>query len=155
MKRLMVHLDRCTGCMRCESGCMAAHSTARDTIPALALGPSPVARILVESGVPGGPVPLVCRHCHEALCVTACMTGCMQKDPETGIVTNQGHEQPCVGCWMCVMSCPYGVITPSLDAASKGTSTFPQAIKCDFCPDRDTPACVASCPMEAIEVLDD
>ena len=155
MKRLIVHLERCTGCNRCEVACVAEHIAEKTYVAARAGGATPIARILVEAGPGGTPVPLVCRHCHEPLCVSACMSGCMQKDPETGIVTNMGHEQPCVGCWMCVMSCPYGVITPSLDAARLGESVFPQALKCDFCPDREVPACVAACPMGAIEVLDD
>jgi len=119
------------------------------------MAPAPIARILVEAGGDGRAVPLVCRHCHEALCVSACMSGCMQKDSETGIVTNMGHEQQCVGCWMCIMACPYGVITPSQDVATIGGSPFAQAVKCDFCPQRDTPACVEACPNNAIEVLDD
>ncbi len=160
MKRLSVSLERCTGCQRCEIGCMAEHSAAGDyygaqMAAAQGLAPAPIARILVESAGDGRAMPNVCRHCTEALCVSACMSGAMQKDPETGIVTNMGHEQPCVGCWMCVMACPYGVITPSFDVAEIGANPFAQAIKCDFCPLRDTPACVEACPNQAIEVLDD
>jgi carbon-monoxide dehydrogenase iron sulfur subunit len=160
MKRLSVRLERCTGCQRCEIGCMAEHAPGQDyytarAAAAAAKAPAPITRILVESGGDGRAVPLVCRHCHEALCVSACMSGCMQKDPKTGIVTNMGHEQQCVGCWMCIMACPYGVITPSQDVAVIGGSPFAQAIKCDFCPQRDTPACVEVCPNNAIEVLDD
>jgi carbon-monoxide dehydrogenase iron sulfur subunit len=78
----------------------------------------------------------------------------MQKDPVTGIVDNMGHEQKCVGCWMCVMACPYGVITPALDATEDGQSVFAQARKCDFCPERETPACVEVCPMLVLDVKD-
>ena len=77
-----------------------------------------------------------------------------KKDPETGIVDNMGHEQQCVGCWMCVMACPYGVIAPALDAEADGRSVFALARKCDLCPDRDTPACVEACPMNVLEVQD-
>lgn len=160
MKRLSVRLERCTGCMRCEIACMAEHSASGDYYAARAMSaagtePAPIARILVESGGNGRAVPVVCRHCYEALCVSACMAGCMQKDPETGLVTNMGHEQQCVGCWMCVMACPYGVITPSQDVVAVGAGPFALAVKCDFCPLRDTPACVEGCPNDAIEVLYD
>ena len=46
------------------------------------------------------------------------------KDDETGIVTN---DDRCVGCWMCVMVCPYGGI--------KRDVVKQMAIKCDQCKD--------------------
>jgi carbon-monoxide dehydrogenase iron sulfur subunit len=72
------------------------------------------------------------------------MTGAMQKDKETGIVTNEGHTQKCVGCWMCIMACPYGVITP----IDNGEVRI--ALKCDRCKGKEVPACVASCPQGAL-----
>ena len=152
MKKLNVRLERCTGCKRCETACVAAHSEAGDYVLARAAAEPAATRIYVEA-VPGErAVPLVCRHCQEALCVSACMTGCMQKDPETGVVTNMGHEQQCVGCWMCIMACPYGVIAPSAEPGSG--QPFQVALKCDFCPRRDTPACVEACPNRAIDVIE-
>ena len=155
MKKLAVRLERCTGCKRCETECMTAHSGEASYLATAAAMPRPATRIYVESATGDRAAPNVCRHCHEALCVSACMSGCMQKDPVTGIVTNMGHEQQCVGCWMCIMSCPFGVIFPAQDVAVVGGSPFAQALKCDFCPDRDTPACVAGCPNLAIEVVDE
>ncbi|MGM0365785.1 MAG: 4Fe-4S dicluster domain-containing protein [Actinomycetota bacterium] len=153
MKKLKIHLERCSGCKRCELECMAEHSDSKNYAQATISGPEPKTRIFVESESQR-PVPLVCRHCQEPLCVSACMAGCMQKDPDTGVVSNMGHEQKCVGCWMCIMACPYGVINPSLDTAQVKGNTFAQALKCDFCPQRDNPACVEGCPNEAIEVSD-
>lgn len=151
MKRLTVKLDRCSGCKRCELACMEEHSEIKDYAQATLMAPEPKTRIFVDS-VNDRPIPIVCRHCKDALCVSACMAGCMQKDAETGIVTNMGHEQKCVGCWMCIMACPYGVISPSLDIVDTGKAEFPQAFKCDFCPERETPACVEACPDEVLEV---
>ena len=147
MKKLTAVLERCTGCKRCELACMAEHSESGDYGLAL----EPKTRIFVDS-LYEGPVPVVCRHCKDALCVSACMAGCMQKDPLTGIVTNQGHEQKCVGCWMCIMACPYGMVSPSLDIVESGRDAFAQAVKCDFCPNRATPACVDGCPNEVLAV---
>lgn len=147
MKKLTIRLERCTGCKRCEISCMEEHSESKNYTLAMLEDVEPKTRIYVEN-VNDRPVPLVCRHCKDALCVSACMAGCMQKDPETGIVNNMGHEQKCVGCWMCIMACPYGVISPSFDRKE----AFPQALKCDFCPERDTPACVEACPDEALAV---
>lgn len=152
MRKLTVNKKDCTGCMRCEQACAAEHSRSKDMAHSTMETPEPKPRIFIEYST--GPVPLVCRHCTEAPCVSACMAGCMQKDPETGIVDNMGHEQKCVGCWMCVMACPYGVITPSMDTVGAGNGAFALARKCDLCPDRDTPACVESCPMNVLDVED-
>ncbi|MBT9162065.1 MAG: Iron-sulfur protein [Dehalococcoidia bacterium] len=103
MKRLFLHLERCVGCERCELACMAAHSKTGDILFSSLEVPHPKTRIFVES-INGKAVPLVCRHCEEPPCVEACMAGCMQKDPDRGIVHNMGHEQKCVGCWMCIMA---------------------------------------------------
>ncbi len=146
-KRLTVNAAECTGCMRCEQACAAEHSRLQDI--ALSVFEEPEPSIFVEHAE--GPVPLVCRHCREAPCVSACMAGCMQKDPDTGVVDNMGHVQRCVGCWMCIMACPYGLIVPSLDAERAGAA-FPLARKCDLCPERDTPACIEACPMGVLEL---
>ena len=69
--------------------------------------PGPVRRIYVEMAE-GQKMPLVCRHCEDAPCVAVCRTGAMYQDPVTGIVDR--NEENCVGCWMCAMVCPYGVI---------------------------------------------
>jgi len=153
MKKLTVISERCTGCKRCEMACIAEHSDTKSYIFASLNGFEPKTRIFVDSVI-NKPVPVVCRHCDDPQCVSACMAGCMQKDPITGIVTNMGHEQKCVGCWMCIMACPYGVISPSFDIVQAGKSEFAQAIKCDFCPNRDTPACVEGCPNEVLAVAD-
>ncbi|MCL4533310.1 MAG: 4Fe-4S binding protein, partial [Deltaproteobacteria bacterium] len=73
--------------------------------------------------------PLICHNCDEAPCVDACMPGARYKDLESGwTVTNY---KKCVGCWMCVMSCPFGAI----ERIGKGHF----ASKCDGCSDEDTP----------------
>ncbi|MDQ1318211.1 MAG: anaerobic carbon-monoxide dehydrogenase iron sulfur subunit [Candidatus Poribacteria bacterium] len=151
MKKLTVKIERCSGCKRCEIACMSEHSDFGNYTLSTLSGPEPKTRIFVDS-VSDRPVPVVCRHCKDALCVSACMAGCMQKDPETGIVSNQGHEQKCVGCWMCIMACPYGVISPSFDIVDLGRNDFALAIKCDFCPKRNTPACVEACPDYVLDV---
>ena len=48
---------------------------------------------------------------------------------------------------MCVMSCPFGAVTPS--------ATFKVAVKCDACAEMEEPACVASCPTGALVYEDE
>lgn len=85
-----------------------------------------------------------CNHCAEPVCVAACPTGAHYKRDD-GIVVIDPDK--CIGCRYCEWVCPYSA--PQYDAES-GVMT-----KCDFCLDNLEaglpPACVASCPMRAIE----
>jgi carbon-monoxide dehydrogenase iron sulfur subunit len=73
----------------------------------------------------------------------------MQKDEVTGIVSNEGFSQSCIGCWMCVMVCPYGVISPKRDGDRK------VAVKCDLCKTTGEHACVKACPSGAVVCMDE
>jgi carbon-monoxide dehydrogenase iron sulfur subunit len=69
----------------------------------------------------------------------------MVKNKKTGVVTC--NEEKCVGCWSCIMVCPYGVIKRDL---SEGKI----ASKCDLCEDEKIPVCVKKCPNEALNFKD-
>ena len=86
-----------------------------------------------------------CRHCEEAPCIEACITGAMHRDKTTGAVLC--NEDRCVGCWMCIMVCPFGVIKRNLERKKI-------ASKCDLCQGEEMPVCVANCPNEALELRD-
>ncbi len=83
---------------------------------------------------------LRCQHCDEPACVYACLTGALSKDADTGIVTVDDNK--CVGCWTCIIACPFGAIRQ--DTAQK------KIAKCDLCQGDEVPACVANCPNEAL-----
>ncbi|MDK2822255.1 MAG: anaerobic carbon-monoxide dehydrogenase iron sulfur subunit [Clostridia bacterium] len=144
MKRVYAREEYCVGCKLCEIHCIAAHSKykndliktfKKDTNP-------PVSRILVEENKPVS-FALQCRHCDDAPCTKACIVGAMQKDPETGIVTNE--EDRCVGCWTCILVCPYGAI-------QRDERGHKVASKCDLCSENGkVPACVEHCPNRALE----
>ena len=69
------------------------------------------------------------------------------KVPEkTGAVLH--NREQCVGCWMCVMVCPYGAIQRDLNGKKV-------ASKCDLCMGKETPVCVTKCPNEALEYRED
>jgi len=68
----------------------------------------------------------------------------MQKDAETGIVINDINR--CIGCWTCILACPYGVIMRDYDNKKV-------ASKCDLCIESNIePACVKNCPNEALYI---
>ncbi|MDM7939026.1 MAG: 4Fe-4S dicluster domain-containing protein [Methanothrix sp.] len=135
MKEVFVRLDRCMGCKSCEIACAVEHSASKSLFLAVSERPAPVRRVYVEMAE-GQKVPLVCRHCEDAPCVAVCRTGAMSQDPITGIVDRD--EERCVGCWMCAMICPYGVIGRHKEVRI--------AVKCDRCKNLDVPACVRACP---------
>ena len=71
------------------------------------------------------------------------MSGALYKNMENGLV--EYDEDKCAACYMCVMSCRYGV--PAISPDRK------RMIKCDFCVHlEEGPACVRACPKKAIEV---
>jgi len=139
MKEVFVRLDRCMGCKSCEMACAVQHSASRVLWTAIAEKPVPVRRVYVEMAE-GQKVPLLCRHCQDAPCVAVCRTGAMSQDPITGIVDRKAES--CVGCWMCVMICPYGVI------GRRGEERV--AVKCDRCKELEVPECVRACPSKAL-----
>jgi len=140
MKRIYAREDLCLGCRLCEIHCLVAHSKSRRIISAMTREKGRVTpRCRVEQS---GQVTfaLQCRHCEQARCLEACMTGAITRDPVTGVVLHNADK--CVGCWMCVMSCPVGAIQRGREGHV--------ASKCDLCQGEAAPVCVANCPNEAL-----
>jgi len=135
MKEIFVRLDRCMGCRSCELACAIEHSDSKSLFASIAEKTAPIKRLYIEQAG-GHKIPMVCRHCQDAPCVTVCRTGAMGRDAITGIVDRDVER--CVGCWMCAMVCPYGVIGSQSNARV--------AVKCDLCKNLETPACVKACP---------
>ncbi|KJS00556.1 MAG: 4Fe-4S ferredoxin [Desulfobulbaceae bacterium BRH_c16a] len=138
-KEIFVRLDRCMGCHSCEVACAVAHSTGQSLFSALTETPTPKPRLYVEWVSPDRAVPIVCRHCEDAPCMHACIAGAISRTPAGTIATDRDK---CIGCWTCVMVCPYGVI-----GRHPGDH---KAYRCDRCPDLEVPACVGACPTAAL-----
>jgi anaerobic carbon-monoxide dehydrogenase iron sulfur subunit len=141
LKRIQAREEVCIGCRLCEIHCAVQHSRSKNIIKAFKRERvRPMARLHVEES---GPLSfaLQCRHCDEPLCVYACLTGAMHKDPVTGAVVHD--EERCIGCWTCLLFCPNGAI-------SKDTANGKVVAKCDLCGGLDEPACVANCPNAAL-----
>lgn len=144
MKVIYIRADRCLGCKTCEVECRIAHTHAeeKNLFAAVDQTPPPKRRLFVEQGEKGK-TPVVCRHCEEAPCIVDCISGSIYRD-EQGFVRRK--KERCMGCWSCIMACPFGVVVRDADAHI--------AVKCDHCPDLDTPACVAGCPTNALQLVD-
>jgi carbon-monoxide dehydrogenase iron sulfur subunit len=80
-----------------------------------------------------------CRHCREPVCVRGCITGALTVTD--GLVAID--KERCVSCYTCILSCPYGAVSPSEDGAVQ---------KCELCAKTaaGTPACVRGCPNNAL-----
>jgi len=137
MKRIYVNEDWCLGCHLCEYNCAFANSGETDMVKALK-GITLRPNIRIETN---GKVcfAVSCRHCDEPLCAMNCITGALTK--KDGIITID--REKCVGCFTCVLSCPYGCVTPT----EKGVMQ-----KCELCTQNSfgTPKCVSGCPNRAI-----
>ncbi len=137
MKRIYVNEKWCLGCHLCEYYCAFANSGKSDMVKALKdvrINP----RVQVESG---GDINFAvsCRHCDEPLCVKGCIAGALSiKD---GVIT--ADPDKCVGCYTCILSCPFGAIMPSDHGVVQ---------KCELCINNagGEPLCVKNCINKAI-----
>lgn len=137
MKKVYVNEKWCLGCHLCEYNCAFANSGETDMVKALKdkeINP----RIHVEED---GKITYAvsCRHCEDPVCVKSCISGALSK--KDGVVAIDKNK--CVGCFTCVLVCPYGAVMPSANHA---------AIKCELCLTNacGAPACVKGCPNKAI-----
>ena len=137
-----VDATRCINCKTCEVACREVSNTGGSR------------RLRRVRSFEGGDFPQVfaynismsCNHCEHPICVEHCPTGAYSKRTSDGIVVH--NPKRCIGCRYCTWLCPYGA--PQYDP-KEGTVR-----KCNLCLDQieegDTPVCVASCPMRAIEI---
>ena len=137
MKRIYVDEKWCLGCHLCEYHCAFANSGKDNMAKALKnvkINP----RIQVEEH-DGISFAVSCRHCEDPAGVKGCITGALSI--VDGVI--QIDKEKCVGCYTCILSCPYGAIMPSDDGVVQ---------KCELCLKNSNgkPACVEGCPNRAI-----
>lgn len=138
MKKIYVQEQWCLGCRLCEYNCAFANSGIRSMVAALK-DKEIVSNIRVEEGDKIN-FAVSCRHCDDPLCVKGCISGALSK--EDGVVKIDKNK--CVGCYTCVLLCPYGAVMPSPDGHA--------VRKCELCLENScgAPACVDGCPNQAI-----
>lgn len=126
---LIVKPEKCTGCRLCELACQLKNP-----------GPPRIRTV----SLPYLPFysAVLCLQCAEPKCAEPCPTAAITKDQESGLVAID--ENKCVGCGLCLTTCPYAGIY--LDARTG------KAIKCHHC--QGLPECVQCCPTGALEYRD-
>jgi carbon-monoxide dehydrogenase iron sulfur subunit len=144
MQSIFVNSERCVACKSCEIACALNRSSLSKRLPeAIFETPSPLSRVRVEDTDAEGGFPIQCRHCADAPCLDACPAKALYRDTN-GLVLLR--DERCIGCWMCVMVCPFGAPQPFRH--------FRKMVKCDQCTGMDAPFCVDSCPTHALLLLD-
>ena len=139
MKRVYVNEEWCLGCHLCEYNCAFANSGMTDMATALK-GKRIFPRIHIEES-DRITFAVSCRHCADPLCIKACISGALTKDEADGVI--RIDRSRCVGCFTCVLVCPYGALAPGEDGVMQ---------KCELCLKNTCgePACVKGCPNRAI-----
>lgn len=145
-----INQSLCTGCKACSVACKDKNNSN--------VGINFRRVSAYEDGVfdkkwSGGLAPKVtafyysisCNHCNNPKCVTTCPTGAIVKNKESGVVTID--QEICQGTQLCIKACPYG--------APQYNKQIFKSNKCNFCIDLqekgETPVCVSTCPMRAID----
>lgn len=137
MKRIYVNEKWCLGCHLCEYNCAFANSGETDMVKALKnVRIHSRIRIEEENGIC---FAVSCRHCDDPICAKSCITGALTR--EDGVILF--NQDKCVGCYTCILSCPYGCIQPHEGGVIQ---------KCELCMKNavGVPACVTGCPNNAI-----
>lgn len=150
-KAILFDATRCVGCQTCEFSCAEANNLPEPTdYPELGVvrKTDETRRTVVNAyETSQGEVyaKRQCMHCSQPACAAACLTQAMDKTVEGPVIW---HENKCMGCRYCMVSCPFDV--PKFEYYS----TNPKVTKCDMCFDRQQdgklPACVENCPGEAL-----
>ncbi|MHC4624063.1 MAG: 4Fe-4S dicluster domain-containing protein [Planctomycetota bacterium] len=147
-KTIAVNIEKCLACRSCEIACALVHSESKVLEEAVNESPKPQRRVTVES-VEGFAVPIQCRHCEDAPCITVCPTGAIHRHQANDPVLID--KEKCIGCRFCLMVCPFGVIDITRDGKA--------VVKCDLCIERTKagqgPACVTACPTGALKLADE
>jgi hydrogenase-4 component A len=90
---------RCIGCFACQAACVENHRK---------VGLQAYPRLIVTNTL-DGTMPVQCRQCEDAPCSVVCpVKAIIFKDD-----TVQLNESLCIGCKMCGLACPFGVILPA------------------------------------------
>ena len=141
--KLELDLSKCCACGACAIACMDQNDLELST------GVRPFRTVFRQEDRKRGIIDyysIACMHCDNAPCITACPSGCLYKDEETGLTLYDNTM--CIGCHSCAMACPFGAPTFGPDNKMR---------KCDGCIDRIRagllPACVKGCTFDALKLV--
>ncbi|WEF30073.1 formate-dependent uric acid utilization protein YgfT [Klebsiella aerogenes] len=134
----------CIGCHVCEVACVTAHH--QDNWPLQRRDFMPRIHVVFHRKKSS---TATCHHCNDAPCVASCPTGALYCTHDS----IQLQQEKCIGCKNCAISCPFGAI----EMVAADDDAPPLAQKCDLCSEHPSgqPACVATCPTQALRLMDE
>lgn len=134
----------CIGCHACEIACVTSHH--QDSWPVKRSEFLPRIHVFIHRNTTSA---TTCHHCNDAPCVSSCPTQALLFANDSV----QFKQALCIGCKNCVVACPFGAI----EMVASGDEGPQLAQKCDLCCDHASgqQACVASCPTQALRLMDD
>jgi formate dehydrogenase iron-sulfur subunit len=145
-KAFLFDATRCIDCRACMVACSVENNIAMNKTRLW------VAGVGIKGEYPDlqrGTMVYHCMHCEHPDCLSACPVGAYDKREDGPVLYN---PDKCIGCRYCMNACPFGV--PHFDY-DKGILEGAFIDKCTFCPQRvdngQEPACVATCPTDALE----
>ena len=157
---VLVDTTVCIGCRQCECACKVAHHLPgppaetyedRSVFERMRRPDHTALTVVNEYANPANAhlpfnVKVQCMHCDHPACVSACIVHALTKQENVAVVWDSSK---CIGCRYCMVACPFQIPAFDYHEALK-----PDITKCDFCADRtregQRPACVATCPVEAL-----
>ena len=133
-KMIIIDQKECTGCRQCELVCSVKNTGSAN--------PARARIAIIKWEAEGFYLPSTCQQCLDPACAAVCPKSALSRDKENDRVL---HDQDlCIGCKMCVMSCPFGAM--GVDVKEQ------KVIKCEQC-DGD-PTCVKFCEAGALKYVD-
>jgi carbon-monoxide dehydrogenase iron sulfur subunit len=145
LKRIFIEREKCEACFTCMVVCLNVHRKEPGNIDDLPLF-SDIESRNYTTYAGGYSTSVICRHCDDPECVATCMSGALQKNPKSKLVSY--NKERCGKCFMCVMCCPYGLPRPD-------NATRSEVIRCNFCKGiAGGPSCVAFCPTNTITIME-
>jgi carbon-monoxide dehydrogenase iron sulfur subunit len=127
---LIANPRACIGCRSCELACSFYHY--KEFNPARAFVH------IVKDEEKGLDIPVICNHCDQAPCMSACPVEAIKRDSEINAVIIDSSK--CIGCRACISACPFGAIM--IDPKTGDIN------KCDLC--GGNPRCASACKQGAI-----
>lgn len=150
---ILVDTTRCEGCQSCEEACLQENHPGAEEVGDLEANviretsekQLTLVNYFTDEEESEYFVKRQCFHCNQPACTAACLTNAMEKTKEGPVIW---HEDKCMGCRYCMISCPFDIPKFEYEKAN------PDIKKCMMCYHRlqkgELPACVDACPNEAI-----
>lgn len=146
-KIIVADPEKCYGCLTCVVECVYAKTGVARNVPLTdpIFSQTCLEVMPIRQADRIYAVPVVCRHCEDAPCLSVCPASAIRRTSQEASVLLD--RELCIGCKACILACPFGMIRLSDDEKV--------VHKCDLCIARlergQEPACVWSCPTGALQ----